>query len=128
MAKHVAGFPRISVGVMHDVPPGTRVSGIPAREIKQFFREQAAIARLPEVLRAAPRVVTASCEPGVATPPLKSFQDWLEDLNRKSSHQIVIRDYDGLDRSNLKKSLRATPMSEREFQKRLARCTFNIKV
>ena len=59
-----------AAGVMRDVPAGTRVSGIPAREIKQFFREQAAVARLPEMLRSTPRMVAASQAPGVA-PPLK---------------------------------------------------------
>lgn len=117
-----------AAGVMRDVPAGVRVSGIPAREIKQFFREQAAVARLPEILRATPRVAAAGQDPGVAPPPLKSFQDWLDELNRKTGHKIVIRDYDGLDRTDLQKSLRATPMTEREFQRKLARCTFNIKV
>ena len=59
-----------AAGVMRDVPPRTRVSGIPAREIKQFFREQAAVARLPEMLRSTPRMVAASQAPGVA-PPVK---------------------------------------------------------
>ena len=59
-----------AAGVMRDVPPGGKVSGIPARDTRQFFREQAAIARLPEMLRAAPRVVAASQAPGVA-PPFK---------------------------------------------------------
>lgn len=116
-----------AAGVMRDVPPRTRVSGIPARDIKQFFREQAALSRLPEMLR-PPRVVAAGQAPGVAPPPRKTFQQWLDDSNRKSAHQIVIRDYDGLDRGNLDKSLHGTLMTEREFQQRLARCTFNIKV
>ena len=55
-----------AAGVMRDVPPGGRVSGIPARDSRQFFREQAAVARLPEMLRAAPRMVAASQTPGVA--------------------------------------------------------------
>jgi len=115
-----------AAGVMRDVPPGVRVSGIPAREIKQFFREQAAVARLPEMLR-APRVVAAGQDPAIAPPALKSFQEWLDELNGKSDHKIVIRDYDGLDRSNLQKALRGTPMTEGEFQRKLSRCTFNIK-
>ncbi len=57
-----------AAGVMRDVPPGRKVSGIPAREIKQFFREQAAVARLPEMLRSTPRLVAASQAPGVAPP------------------------------------------------------------
>lgn len=57
-----------AAGVMRDVPPGVKVSGIPARDIRQFFREQAALARLPEMLRAAPRMVAASQAPGVAPP------------------------------------------------------------
>jgi len=57
-----------AAGVMRDVPPRTRVSGIPAREIRQFFREQVAVARLPEILRTAPRIVSAGQVPGVAPP------------------------------------------------------------
>ena len=57
-----------AAGVMRDVPPGVRVSGIPARDIRQFFRERAAVARLPEILRAAPRIVAASQPPGAAPP------------------------------------------------------------
>ncbi|MFM8457927.1 MAG: hypothetical protein ACKOB0_03140, partial [Chthoniobacterales bacterium] len=60
-----------AAGVMRDVPPGVRVSGIPARDIRQFFREQAAVARLPEMLRGAPRMVAASQAPGVAPPVRK---------------------------------------------------------
>jgi UDP-3-O-[3-hydroxymyristoyl] glucosamine N-acyltransferase len=33
-------------GVMHDIPPDTRWVGIPAKPIKQFFREVAAVERL----------------------------------------------------------------------------------
>lgn len=40
-----------AAGVMRDVPAGMRVSGIPARHMQQFFREQAALAKLPEMLR-----------------------------------------------------------------------------
>ena len=116
-----------AAGVMRDVPPRTRVSGIPARDIKQFFREQAAIARLPDMLR-QPRVVAAGQAPSVAPPPKKSFHDWLETLNAKSAHKIVIRDFDGLDRGDFERSYRGTPMTEKEFQQRLSRCTFNLKV
>ena len=116
-----------AAGVMRDVPPGVKVSGIPARDIKQFFREQAAVTRLPDMLR-QPRVVAAGQAPSVAPPPKKSFHDWLEALNAKSAHQIVIRDFDGLDRGDFERAYRGTPMTEQEFQQRLARCTFNIKV
>ena len=57
-------------GVMRDVPPRSKVSGIPARDIRQFFREQAAVARLPEMLRSVPRMVASNQDPGVA-PPLR---------------------------------------------------------
>lgn len=57
-----------AAGVMRDVPPRGKVSGIPARDIKQFFREQAAVSRLPEMLRPAPRVVASSQDPVVAPP------------------------------------------------------------
>ena len=40
-----------AAGVMRDVPAGMRVSGIPARHLQQFFREQSALAKLPELLR-----------------------------------------------------------------------------
>jgi UDP-3-O-[3-hydroxymyristoyl] glucosamine N-acyltransferase len=33
-------------GVMRDTPPGTRWMGLPAKPVKQFFREVAAIERL----------------------------------------------------------------------------------
>lgn len=55
VADHVTIGPRAQIaaaaGVMRDVPAGTRVSGIPARHIQQFFREQAALAKLPDLLR-----------------------------------------------------------------------------
>ncbi len=115
-----------AAGVMRDVPPGGKVSGIPARDIKQFFREQAAIARLPDMLR-QPRVVAAGQAPSVAPPPKMSFHDWLEALNAKSVHKIVIRDFDGLERGDFERAYRGTPMTEKEFQQRLSRCTFNLK-
>jgi UDP-3-O-[3-hydroxymyristoyl] glucosamine N-acyltransferase len=115
-----------AAGVMRDVPPGGKVSGIPARDIKQFFREQAAVARLPDMLR-QPRVVAAGQAPSVAPPTKKSFHDWLEGLNAKSVHKIVIRDFDGLDHADFEQAYRGTPMTEKEFQKRLSRCTFNLK-
>lgn len=57
---------------------------------------------------------------------MKSFQAWLDELNRDAEHPIVIRDYDGLDRKHLEQSLHETPMTEQEFQRRLTRCSFNI--
>jgi len=51
--------------------------------------------------------------------PLKSFQAWLDELNRHASHPIIIRDFDGLDRRHLQLSLHETPMTEQEFQRRL---------
>lgn len=116
-----------AAGVMRDVVAGGKVSGIPARDIKQFFREQAALARLPDMLR-QPRVVAAGQAPSVAPPAKKSFHDWLEALNAKSTHQIIIRDFDGLDRGDFERAYRGTPMTEKEFQQRLGRCTFNIKI
>lgn len=115
-----------AAGVMRDVPAGVRVSGIPAREIKQFFREQAAIARLPGMVR-PPRIVAAGQNPGVAPPRRQTFQEWLDELNATADRPIVVRDYDGLDRANLEKSLRGTLMTEQEFQQRLSRCTYNIR-
>jgi UDP-3-O-[3-hydroxymyristoyl] glucosamine N-acyltransferase len=115
-----------AAGVMRDVPPGGRVSGIPARDLKQFFREQAAVARLPDMLR-QPRVAAAGQAPSVAPPTKKSFHDWLEALNAKSVHKIVIRDFEGPDRADFEQAYRETPMTEKEFQKRLAHCTFNLK-
>ena len=38
-------------GVMRDVPEGGEVAGFPARARRRMFREQAALARLPEALR-----------------------------------------------------------------------------
>ena len=115
-----------AAGVMRNVPPGMRVGGIPAREIKQFFREQAAIVRLPDLVR-TPRVAAAGQAPAVAPPVKKSFHDWLQELNARSSHKIVIRDFDGLDRADFARSYREVSMTEKEFQQKLARCTFNIK-
>jgi UDP-3-O-[3-hydroxymyristoyl] glucosamine N-acyltransferase len=115
-----------AAGVMRDVPPGGKVGGIPARDIKQFFRELAALARLPDMLR-RPKVVSSGQVHPVAPPARKSFHDWLEELNAKSAHQIVIRDFDGLDRGDFERAYRGTLMTEREFHKRLARCTFNLK-
>lgn len=40
-----------AAGVMRDVPPNTRVAGLPARHIQQCFREQAALTRLPDWMR-----------------------------------------------------------------------------
>jgi len=61
-------------------------------------------------------------------PEQKSFHDWLEALNAKSAHKIVIRDFDGLDRGDFERAYRGAPMTERDFQHRLGRCTFNIKI
>ncbi|MFM8657052.1 MAG: hypothetical protein ACKOD5_07970 [Chthoniobacterales bacterium] len=57
----------------------------------------------------------------------KSFQEWLDETNRSSARPIIIRDYDGLDRTNLQHELHSTPMTEQEFQKRLTKCSFNIR-
>jgi len=51
----------------------------------------------------------------------KSFQEWLDELNRNSPHPTVISDYD------LQSSLHDTPITEQEFQRRLIHCSFNIK-
>ena len=37
--------------VMRDVAPGEKVAGIPARDSRQFFRETATLAKLPETLK-----------------------------------------------------------------------------
>ncbi len=116
-----------AAGVMRDVPAGTRVGGLPAKELRQVFRELSAIERLPGLVRQF-RVPAASQAPAVAPPVRKSFHDWLHELNAKSAHQIVIRDFDGLDRANFERSYRGTLMTEKEFQTKLARCSFNIKV
>lgn len=57
----------------------------------------------------------------------KSFQEWLDELNRNSPHPTVISDYDGLDRNNLQSSLHDTPITEQELQRRLTHCSFSIK-
>lgn len=50
---HIAGGGVVMAasGVMRDVEPGQRVLGIPARDSRQYFREQAALAKLPELLK-----------------------------------------------------------------------------
>jgi len=111
-----------AAGVMRDVPPRGRVSGIPARDIKQFFREQAALARLPDMVR-PPRVAAAGQDPAIAPPVRRTFQEWLDALNSRAAHKIVIRDCDGPDRGHP-----GALMTEREFQQKLGRCTFNIRV
>lgn len=60
-----------AAGVMRDVPAGVRVSGIPARHIQQFFREQSALAKLPDILR-PPRRNWGEGVPAVA-PPTAAF-------------------------------------------------------
>ena len=55
LADHInvapGGVIMAASGVMRDVESGQRVIGIPARDGRQFFREQAALAKLPELLR-----------------------------------------------------------------------------
>lgn len=106
-------------GVMRDVPPRGRVSGIPARDIKQFFREQAALARLPDMVR-TPRIAAAGQDPAIAPPVRRTFQEWLDALNRRAAHKIVIRDFD--------QGCAGVLMTEREFQRALERGTFNVRV
>ncbi len=56
-----------AAGVMRDVAPGTRVGGLPAKELRQVFREMSAVERLPGLVRQL-RVPAASQAPGVAPP------------------------------------------------------------
>lgn len=116
-----------AAGVMRDVPPGGKVSGIPARDLKQFFRELAALARLPDMLR-RPRIVAAGQVHPVAPPRQQSFHAWLEDLNAKSSQKIVIRDFDGVHQDDFETACRHTLMTEQEFRQKLARCTIQLKM
>lgn len=116
-----------AAGVMRDVPPGARVGGLPAKELRQVFRELSAVERLPGLFRQL-RGPAASNAPAVAPPVRRSFHEWLQELNAKSAHKIVVRDFDGLDRANFHRSCREMPMTESEFQQKLARCTFNIKI
>jgi len=50
---HIAagGVVMAASGVMRDVEANQRVSGIPARDSKQFFREQAALGKLPDLIK-----------------------------------------------------------------------------
>lgn len=116
-----------AAGVMRDIAPGARVGGLPAKELRQVFRELSAVERLPGLFRQL-RGPAASNAPAVAPPIRKTFHDWLHELNAKSAHKIVIRDFDGLNRSDFDRSYRQTLMTEKEFQQKLARCTFNIEV
>ena len=55
LADHITiapgGVVMAAAAVMRDVEPGQRVVGIPAKDSRQFFREQAALGRLPELMK-----------------------------------------------------------------------------
>lgn len=55
IADHVriaaGGIVGAAAGVMRDIEPGERVMGIPAKDGRTFFREQAALAKLPDLIK-----------------------------------------------------------------------------
>jgi len=60
--------------------------------------------------------------------PRRTFHDWLEEMHARTGEKISIRDFDGLDRSDFERAYYEMPMSEREFQQRLGRCTITVKL
>ena len=74
------------------------------------------------VLRAGSRVVS------VPPSPRHSFHGGLEEIKARGEKKISIHDFDGLDRAHFEPACYEMPMTEREFQQRLGRCTITVKV
>ena len=116
-----------AAGVMRDVPPGTRVGGLPAKDLRQVFRELSAVERLPGLVRQL-RVPAAGQAPGVAPPVRKPFRDWLQELNARSPYKIAIRGFGGAGSADPEQAPGEEPMTEAEFRHQLGQCTFGIKM
>lgn len=61
-------------------------------------------------------------------PERRTFHDWLQELRRRTGEEITVRDFDGAARADFHRACEETPMMEPEFQHRLGRCTFSVKL